>query len=111
MNGIGAAHLMQNLGRINQHQKHVEALGTRQLAKILGMPPVGLDDEMIAGGDITVKHGGNLGPWIFASVLVLTILAGVGFGAWWLRTMPPAPIIQPAPQGSYGLGLDDLKVY
>ena len=73
------------------------------MAKILGLPPEEMTDDMLAGGNITINpqpvaSKSNLGPWLFASVLlILAGLAGVGllYGAWPIRT--PVSPIKPVP--------------
>lgn len=48
----------------------------------------------------------NPWPWIFLTILTLALLGAAGL--LWLSSRPQQAFPKP---GSYGLGLDDLKVY
>ncbi len=77
--------LLMGLDHLNKHAKLKRALETRQLARILGMPAVGEDDELLAGGDIKINQGrGNPWPWLAAIVAML-----LAFGVWYLMSRPP----------------------
>jgi hypothetical protein len=114
LNGVGRAAMMQNLGRVNRNQKIHDALATRQMCKILTTPDLQLEPEVIAGGDIHL--GGSLGPWIFASVLILVVglLAAVGVWMAMLRAQqapqPPSPPTATQP-GQYGIAVEQGKVF
>lgn len=71
--------MVWNLARLNRQTKVAKAMELRQVAKLLGMPPVGKDDENLAGGNITI--GANP-AWIIGAMLL-------GAAAFWFVTRQP----------------------
>lgn len=94
-NGIAAAGLVSGVDAIHRNVRLQRAIQIREMAKVLGIPPAKLEEEMLAGGNITVNERGALGPWIFATVLVLASLGVLGGWAWWWGVPHrPSPPIQ-----------------
>ena len=73
---LNVASNVAQLGILRQNAQVQHATQVRLMAKMLGVPPTPMEDDMLAGGDI--KIGSNIGPWLFATA-VLFLLAF----AWW----------------------------
>lgn len=83
--GLAQANTVAQLDALRKGTATVRAVQRRQQAKLLGIPDLGLDDEMgqLAGGDIIQNYPGNAGPWIFATAALVLAAALAGF--WWFR--------------------------
>jgi len=110
LNGIAHADQIAAVNAQYQNEKIQRAIRTRTMAKILGLPPEEVSEEMLAGGNITINQPGpnRTGIWIFASVLLLVVVAA---GLWLasgrspvLPSQPGTPFV-PAPGGNPGLDL------
>lgn len=84
---------MAQLREMNRTARTVGAVQTREMSKLLGLPRLDLkDDEMLAAGDININQRG-VGPWIFASVLVLAFAGCVAGWGWSRPFLYPQPSI------------------
>jgi hypothetical protein len=70
LNGVCLAAMVWNLGRMNRQTKIKSAMELRQVAKVLGMPPVGKDDENLAGGNISINNP----LWLFLAMLLGAVM-------------------------------------
>ena len=90
--GLGAANTAAQLHELWKNQKTVRALQRRQQAKLLGIPSLEIDDDMLAGGDIIINPAKpiSIAAWLIVGLLssVLAALLFVG-GLWWLSKLPP----------------------
>lgn len=93
--GIASANTVAGLGILNRQARLKQAAELRQISKVLGMPPTELEDEMLAGGDITINHGSGVWPWVVAGLCILLLAGGVG--VWLLGASPKGPVSNPTP--------------
>lgn len=121
--GIAKVNALAGLDALKRQARLKQAMELRQIAATLGMPPDQLEQEMMAGGNITVNEGrGNIGPWILGSVLLVLLFVGLLLWSGSHGSQPPSvtPAKSPAQPTKtaaaptakeYNLGLEDLKVY
>jgi hypothetical protein len=76
---VNAANSVAQLAALRRNARLQEAIQLRQAQQVLGVVAPGVDDEMLAGGNITIQSHYNPWPWVVGiAILALAIL----FAAW-----------------------------
>jgi len=90
MMGLGRADTVAKLQAIRKDAKLARAILVRQAGRLYGVPNVGggLDDEILAGGDVTINR--TL-PWLIGLIAVIALAAACVLIAWIIANRPQQP--------------------
>ena len=103
--GLGKANTVAQLDELRKQAKLQRAILVRQASAIYGRPVMpGIDDEILAGGDVTINR--TL-PWLIGLLAAVTLAAACVLIAWIIANRPQPPIgpMQTLTPGSSAIGI------
>ncbi len=107
--GITAATSVAQLDGLRRNARLQEAINLKTAARIYGVTAPPDEDEMLAGGNITVNHPAS--SWPVVAVLALAILAAAAGITWFVSLPRPVAPTVPTPPAASNPNTDFIEFY